>query len=72
MAKFRLHRGSLEESMATVCEVTSFADINAIIKPDTVVSVEKYGYDARINWETYLVRAAHGVVGMTDGPVPNL
>lgn len=69
MAIFRLHRGSLEESMKTACEVNSFADINAIIAPDKVVSVEKYGHDARINWDTYLVRTEYGVAGMTNGPV---
>lgn len=70
MPFFRLHRGSLADSMATVREIQSVADINTIIAPDVVVSIQHGRYDSRINWDTYFVISQAGVVGMTNTYLP--
>lgn len=31
--------------------------------------VKPYGYDDRINWDTYLIMFDGGVVGFTDSPI---
>jgi hypothetical protein len=83
MAKFRWHRGSLDESMATVMEIESYWHLKRIIEksysqyypdPDIDVIIEPYGYDDRIGWDSYIVRARilgrgkskYSVEGFTD------
>ena len=76
--KFRLHRGGLDESLATTTEVESRDDLIAFLKKDLglfgiAVSEENfrvayYGYDERIGWDTYIVTIeGYGVAGFTDG-----
>jgi hypothetical protein len=77
--KFRPHRGSLFESMETVCEVSSLAELVKVIRdsregwPDQNevtmdnIKLESYGFDSRINWDTYIVSICNKVVGFSDG-----
>ena len=82
--KFRLHRGGLDESMATCVEIDrSKAALAAVIARDMAVafegprtvtaedvSLEYYGFDERINWKTWVVLVrGFGVVGFTDSQV---
>jgi hypothetical protein len=80
--KFREHRGSLEDSMKTVVTVTSMGSLKKIVKgmfPDLgkieEITIEKYSYDKRINWDTHSVNVKflalkHKViVGFTNGPI---
>ena len=81
MTKFRWHRGSLADSMATVVEVADRAALVAIIEaewhwlvPGADIDINPYGYDKRIGWDTYLVTVqqldgTRVVAGMTDGPL---
>ena len=86
MAKFRYHRGGLRESMETVIEVSSKQDLVDKVEPDIFgdkpnveqITVEPYGYDNRIDWNTYIVtktipgkdgETETGVMGFTDGPL---
>ena len=86
MFLFRPHRRLLAEAME---EVVELEDKNALVSHikyiwghfpnhgydinlDTI-KVQKYGFDARINWDTYIVTYEKGehthVEGFTDGPV---
>lgn len=77
--KFRLHKGNLEESMATVIEIAPHkkALANAInrLLCDSIataenIKVDEYGYDPRIDWKCYIVSVDNlGPVGWVDGPV---
>jgi hypothetical protein len=79
--KFRQHRGSLVDSMATVVEIepTREALASAIVASLDDAGLEAtglaelircapYGYDARIGWKTHIVtiRGVPGVWGFTD------
>lgn len=79
----RQHRGSLDVSMATAVELEPTIEALAKHVNDTIggylpkdvvpadLSFARQGYDARIGWETYLVKVAEfGVWGMLDGPPP--
>ena len=83
--KIREHRGSLAESMETVCEIEptleavvdhmhadkGWPGLYAKVTPETV-RVEKYGSgtDPRIGWNTHIVTIeGYGVYGFTDGPI---
>jgi hypothetical protein len=77
MIKFRPQRGSLTESMAEVVEVKDGAELLAHLQklyapyPITGFDISAYFYDARIDWETYLVTIPEKgmVLGYTDGPI---
>jgi len=80
MVKFRWHRGSLDDSMATVVEFDgSIHGLIDILKADALpwfppleldqVKVIHYGYDPRIEWHTHMVTVMGGAIGFTDGPV---
>lgn len=80
MTKFRWHRGSLIDSMNTVVEIADVSELTALIEREwsisgvPSISIEHYTYDARIGWDTYLVRVLQpdgnwAVAGMTDGPL---
>lgn len=75
---FREHKGSLDKSMKTVVELK---DIDELVKyisdmlqpfgmsvtPDSL-HTQPYGYDNRIDWETYIVTLdGYGVVGFIKG-----
>jgi hypothetical protein len=75
--RYRDQRGSLDASMKTVVEL---ADKMALIKHlqdeygfdrlrDADIEVTWYGYDSRIDWQTWLVSIDEHAVGFTDGPV---
>jgi hypothetical protein len=66
--------------MATVREVKDRAELVRIIEAELQpfgfevkreqVLIERYLYDDRIKWDTYLISiAGYGVWGMADGPL---
>jgi hypothetical protein len=77
MTRYRRHRGGLGESMDTVILVGDHADLCRVIADDFAwsgekmgrVTVERYGFDARIGWDTHLVCVDGAAVGYTDGPL---
>ena len=57
---FRFHRGGLDESMETVVEINSYSHLTELVSsewdiPISVIYFERYIYDHRINWDTYIV-----------------
>jgi hypothetical protein len=80
MTQVREHRGSLDESLATVRSVADRAELVALIhytlepfgqdvKADDIF-VTPYGRDERIGWDTHLITIRdYGVWGMADGPL---
>lgn len=80
MTKFRYHRGLLVDSMATVVDVTTFADLVTLVADNCQdfgwgeadqesVTVKPYGFDHRIAWDTHIVCLNGKAVGFTDGPL---
>jgi hypothetical protein len=79
MTRIREHRGSLDDSMATVREFSGTrAELCEIIRASwepccpsftaKQLKVRPYHYDARIGWDTYLISIdGYGVWGMADG-----
>lgn len=78
--KFREHRGSLAESMATMVEMPDRSALVAHIAKqlsgwpvavnDEAITVESYGHDDRIGWDAHIVILKDfGPIGFTDGPV---
>ena len=76
---FREHRGTLADSMATAIPLAS--DKQSLVKyinglnlfldnrniGEEEIIIESYGFDERINWDTYIVRInGYGVVGFTN------
>jgi hypothetical protein len=79
MAKFREHRGTLQESLATVVEVASLDELIAHLGPIVApipltaerITIAHYAIDPRIGWDTYIVViTGHGVAGFLNGPLP--
>jgi hypothetical protein len=80
MIKFRFHRAILKESMETVREVSSKAELLSLLTEEfgpfgfTVIEdnvhIIPYVFDDRIDWNTYAVTIDNfGVAGFTDGPL---
>ena len=68
--KYRDHRGSLSASMQTVVE-TIKEELEAHLVKELgpgKIKIEKYGFDPRIGWDTYIVTHNGRAVGFTDGP----
>ncbi len=80
--KFRPHRGSLADALAECVEVTSPEELKAaILKEESHskvigIRIKDYGFDKRIDWDTYIVTVQHerngkseygGVAGFTNG-----
>ncbi len=76
--KFREHRGGLAESLETTVEVQTKAELAAHMRSkispfgfffeDDDLTVEPYGFDDRIGWDTYIVQIdGYGVAGFTNG-----
>lgn len=73
---FRFHRGSLEESMATVKEFSSYQELVDYVRdaykefnePIGQLLFEHCCYDDRIGWDTWYVSTEGrvGVIGMTN------
>lgn len=68
MVLFRQHREFLDEAMETVQEISSIADIERITGYNNI-TVEKYAYDKRIDWDTYIVCENGRACGFTNGPL---
>ena len=75
--RFRFHKSTIADSLETQIEVLSKEDLfNAIkeyLKPFVFdfciddIECSYYGFDNRINWDTYLITLKnYGVIGMTD------
>lgn len=83
LVKFREHKGSYEDSMATAVEVEGWPGLLAHLQElawhwpsmppvdaQTVQIQPYYGIDHRNGWDTYIVSLHnYGVMGFTDGPV---
>lgn len=78
MIKFRFHRASYDDSMATETIVKDMQDLLATVNreyvgipPIMLLVVKPYsGIDERNGWDTYIVTApVYGVVGFTNGPL---
>jgi len=73
---YRPHRGLLEAAMAEVCEVNSLDDIwdkhkLTMLGITKDLKISPYGYDKRIDWDTYIVECVgYGVLGFTNGSIP--
>lgn len=91
MAKFRFHTGGLDEAMKTVIEVSTRQELVDHVNKEyercfmptlelQELKIEPYGYDDRINWDTYIVtgkapkpgapikdKTEVYVIGFTDG-----
>ena len=70
--KFRLHRGSLAESLDTVREVKSLQDVQDYVRendpfPCTNLRCRYYMYDDRIDWDTWIITSDQGVIGFSNG-----
>lgn len=80
--RFRPQRGGLRQSLdeSKYWEVLTRDILLAHLQqlampPSRIVSIEPYGFDPRIGWDTHLVLCAYqdGSVqpaGFTDGPLP--
>jgi hypothetical protein len=76
VAKFRWHRGSLEESLKTEIEVMDFEELYRAISEelgDSIridrqdITIERYGFDNRLAQEMYIVKGeTFGVIGFTN------
>lgn len=78
MAKFRFHRGSLEESLKTETEVENIKTLHKVICEEiqdhsiseSSLIIEFYGYDKRIGKNLYSVRIyGVGIVGFLDSEI---
>lgn len=72
MTLYRDHRGSLVESMKTVRHVHSLQDVRTHLESDWLsevgeITIIPYGYDKRIEWDTWIVCVDGNAVGMTNG-----
>ena len=71
---FRWHRGSLAESLETIREFKSYAELLRFVQEDmfpwgievTSLTFEHSGIDDRIGWDTWLVSHDGHCVGMTN------
>ncbi len=74
MARFRFHRGSLEESLRTEIEMKSKSDLCDLISQTFQSTFSKesliiqyYGFDNRLNKDIHSVRIyGLGIVGFLD------
>ncbi len=72
MIKYRPHCGGLAEAMERVVNVSSIEDLLTHIDasfgatPENI-TIEPYGYDKRIEWNTHLVCVDGKAIGYTDG-----
>lgn len=72
MFLYRDQRGGLAESMETVQKMHTLGDIQTHLEPmfgPGEITVDQYGLDKRIDWDTHIVCHDGHAVGYTDGPV---
>ena len=74
MTLFREHRASYEESMATVMEVESLAELKKVLIEKDIgfvigpLNTLPYGgIDERNDWDTWIVMCSGSVLGFSDG-----
>jgi len=78
MPLYRPHRELLADAMREVQSWETRADLERIVAPFKLVSVEPYGgFDARIGWNTYIVTVMTRLgtskihpIGFTNAPLP--
>lgn len=71
---FRWHRGSLSESMETIREFESYAELLRFVQEDmeawnvsvTALTFEYGGIDERNGWDTWIVMQDGHCIGMTN------
>ena len=67
---YRPQRGSLEESMKEVVELIDKEALAEHLDEDVDrITVRRYAWDNRINWDTYLVCVDGHAWGYTNGSV---
>lgn len=77
MTLYRPHRGSLAAAMAEVEPCSSREQLEAICERAgvTFMWLKPYGFDSRIDWDTYIVLVDWGgyvaPLGFTNGPLPD-
>lgn len=71
MTLFRPQRGGLDEAMSEAIEVPDLATLVRYLDcAPSAIRIEDYGvFDARIGWQTHLVRVDDFPVGFTNGPL---
>ena len=72
MIKYRPHCGGLDEAMERVVNISSIEELITHIDPffgatPENVTIEPYGWDERIDWDTHLVCVDNNAIGYTDG-----
>lgn len=71
--KFRPQRGGLSAVMKEMVELdNSYSALEEYLRKsgwDGKIRVEPYGYDKRINWDTYIVLVNDSPVGFTNSPL---
>ncbi len=74
MTLFRLHRGSLADSMATARTITTMHDLVKALDedgwPHGDIKVKPYCWDDRIGWDTHIVTVDGMAAGFTSGAFP--
>ncbi|PWN59990.1 hypothetical protein [Chryseobacterium oncorhynchi] len=75
---FRWHRSTLEESMSTVVEISSFSELKELINEEYPlvftrdIKIDYYGFDTRTGWENYIVLVNDSPVGWLNNQlIPN-
>jgi hypothetical protein len=70
MTFFRPAYGSLVDAMDEKVTVYSRGDLARILGVSTAsIGMRPYGYDARIDWDTYIVTVNGEGMGFTNGPL---
>jgi len=76
MTQIRRNRRTLDESMETVETIRGFDHLMELIRADEPritadqVHLHRYGYDRRINWDTWLIEVEGRIPwGMANGPI---
>lgn len=69
---FRRQRSGLAESVSKAVEVNSLEDVAKLLLDihfDLKLECSHYGYDSRIDWDTYVITLNGDAVGFTNGPL---
>jgi hypothetical protein len=67
-AKFRFHKGALNDSLRTLVEIDCLDDVKDRMywKSTGRLKCEFMMYDPRINWKTYIITDGSGTVGFSN------
>ena len=69
---YRDHRGSLADSLETVQEMSSFKQLQEHIFKTMgpgEITIKPYGYDKRVDWETFIVCHNGNAMGFCNSDV---